>query len=81
MYRPESKNGLYIFLIASLALIIGWIFLYQYRPVLIEANCSDVAASSTNLFGKNQNILDPNYDYNYLKAKCLEDAKYAKVAD
>ena len=77
MYRPESKKGLYLVIIIAFASIIGWVFLYFYKPALIEASCSDVAAGSSRLFANKKNGLDRNYDYNYIKARCLEDAEYA----
>ncbi|OGM32987.1 hypothetical protein A3D01_05690 [Candidatus Woesebacteria bacterium RIFCSPHIGHO2_02_FULL_39_13] len=79
MYQTESKKGLYIVLILAVASMVGWVFLFYYRPVLIEASCSDIANNSTNLFNRQQNELDPNYNYDYLKSRCLEDAKYAEV--
>lgn len=79
MYRPESKKGLYIVFILAIASIIGWAFLYFYRPVIIEASCSDIASNTSGVLSKRQYELDPNYSYDYLKTRCLEDAKYAKA--
>jgi len=76
VYEPDHTSKFYLFLIAAFASLIGWAFFTFYRPVIIEAGCSDIAANSANYFSKNKKDIDAQYEYENIKARCLGDIKY-----
>ncbi len=72
MYEPQgtSKKYLYVFFFSAVLFIYG--FLIYTRPLIIQSACSDMALKTSNL-SKNFG-LDPESDYDYLKAKCIQES-------
>ena len=69
------KSAFYLLVLTFFAITIGWIFLNVVRPQIIEGGCSEIAAKSSNVLFKDQKRLDPKYNYENVKARCLEDAQ------
>ena len=61
-------------LVLVVAVVIGWSVYTQYKPYLIEASCSEIAASSSNLINEEQEFLEPSNTYENIKRKCLRDS-------
>jgi hypothetical protein len=74
MYKPERISKIYLLIFAGFASLIGWAFFEYYRSLIIEAGCSEIAAASSILFGKNKEKTNPFYKYENIKARCLEEA-------
>lgn len=74
MFEPEKKSHLYLLLVLVVAVVIGWSVYTQYKPYLIEASCSEIAASSSNLINEEQEFLEPSNTYENIKRKCLRDS-------
>lgn len=68
------KSAFYLLVIAISALTIGWVFVNYLRPQIIERGCSEMAEKSSNVLFKDQEHLDPKYNYENVKARCLEDS-------
>jgi len=75
MYTPEHKSKIYLLVIAGVASLIGWAILTQYRPMLIETSCSEVAANSSNVLSKRYTIEDDDFSYETVKKECLHEFK------
>ena len=69
-------NGFYFLIFTISALLIAWYAWGKIRPTLIESSCSDIAQRSSGLYYKNRQTLDPQYTYDNLKARCLDDINY-----
>ncbi|KKQ35762.1 MAG: hypothetical protein US53_C0071G0004 [Candidatus Woesebacteria bacterium GW2011_GWA1_37_7] len=74
IYETPKKSKVYLFAVAAFASLIGWAYMNFYKPQVIEASCSEIAVKSSNLFRSNNNLLEPSYTYEYLKAKCMDDS-------
>ena len=68
------KNILYLLIFAATAFTIGWLFVNYFRPQIIERGCSEMAEKSSDVLFKDQEHLDPKYNYENVKARCLEDS-------
>lgn len=68
------KSFLYLFIFTAVAFAIGWLFLNITRPQLIEVGCAEIAQKSSNILFKKQEPLKPEYQYNQVKERCLEDS-------
>ena len=71
----QGNSTLYLFILGLVAALIGWAFLAYFRPILIEAGCSDIASKSSGFYNKDLKSLDDYYSYDNLKAKCLQGTK------
>ncbi len=76
MYKPEKENKHYFLVICAVASLVGWAFFTYYRPIVVESSCSDIAATSSNLYLRKRDKLDPYFTYENVKARCLEETKY-----
>ena len=75
MYVPEHKSKLYFLLVVAVASLIGWVIFVQYRPMLIETSCSEVAVNSSDILGKRYSIDDNDFSYETVKQECLDEFK------
>ena len=73
MFEPEHKSHLYLLLVLIVAIFLGWSVYTQYRPMLIKASCSEIAASSSGFIYKEKDIFEPSYSYESIKSKCMQD--------
>ena len=75
IYKPEGggsgKKFLVIF--AALASLVGWAMIKKYKPVVLEAGCSEIAANSATLTMDSE--IDPGVSYNKTKDRCLYDVR------
>ena len=76
--KMPQKSKIYLLIIGALASLIGWGFYTYLRPQIIEAGCADIAEKSSGIYYKNRILMDPSYNFDNLKARCLEDIKYSK---
>jgi len=67
------KSVLYLLIIGGTAIGLGIVFFTYFRPMIVERGCAEIAQKSTGIF-KNQNNLDPQFQYDGVKNRCLEDA-------
>ncbi len=80
MYKPENNNTHYFLIVIATASLIAWAFFTYYKPIIIEASCSDIAEGSSGLYAKRKEIYDPRFTYENLKVRCIEEASVvAKV--
>jgi hypothetical protein len=70
--KPPKKSNTYLLVVITAAFITGWIFYYMFRPQIIEASCSEIASTSSNIFAGNNSPSSP-YQFEDIKAKCLLD--------
>ena len=78
MFSKRNSQGnsfIYILIVLGLAVLLGRSVIIYYRPILFEAECSDIAAKSSGLRQKEVRVLAAEYSYESVKAKCLEDSK------
>jgi hypothetical protein len=73
MYEPEKRSKMYLVIVAACASLIGWAFFTYYRPLLIDASCSEVAVQASSISLKKRYEIDPFYNYDNVKARCKED--------
>ena len=73
MYEPARRSKLYLLIIAAMASLIGWAFFTFYRPLVIEAGCSEIAANTSTVLGKRNSEVDAFFSYDNTKHRCLED--------
>jgi hypothetical protein len=71
MYEPERGSKLYILLIAAVASLLGWSFFVFYKPMIIEASCSEIAATSSNLLFKNREKYTGEFSFYNVKSDCV----------
>ncbi len=75
IYKPEGggsgKKFLVIF--AALASLIGWAMIKKYRPLVLEAGCSEIAANSSSFTMDSE--IDPRVVFNKTKDRCLHDVR------
>lgn len=74
MFEPEHKSHFYLILFCVIAIFLGWSIYTQYKPMLIQASCSEIAAGSSGLINNESDLLDPSYSYNNIRSKCLQDS-------
>lgn len=74
MFEPDKKNHLYLLLVFVVAVVIGWSIYTQYKPLLIKASCSEIAANSSDLIKCENDLFDSSYSYNNIRKKCLEES-------
>jgi len=74
MFEPEHKSKWFLLLVFGVAMLVGWSVYNQYKPYLIQASCSEIAATSSNLIYKRNDILESNHSYEYVKSKCIQDS-------
>ena len=70
--KPPHKSNVYLFAVAAVAFIIGWTFMYKYRPQIVEAGCSNVAARSSN-FLQSEEAKSSTFNYEDVKTRCILD--------
>ena len=71
---PKQADYHFLFIAFIFATIIGWAFLTLLRPMVIDTGCSEIAERSSSIFVKRQKSYFENYDFDYLKAKCMDEA-------
>ena len=72
MYEPEHKSKFYLIIFAAFATIVAWVIINYYKPVVIEAGCSEMASGSSSILGRNLDSLNV-YNYDNIKEQCLND--------
>lgn len=75
MYEPERKDKLYFLVVAAFASIIAWGFFTLYRPIIIEASCSEIAVSVMTIKVKDNDVLGITTPYDIIKDKCIRNAQ------
>ncbi|OGM24012.1 hypothetical protein A2865_00470 [Candidatus Woesebacteria bacterium RIFCSPHIGHO2_01_FULL_39_17] len=73
MYQPEHKSKVYFFILAAFASFIGWAFLTFYRPLVIKAGCSEIAAKTSSVIGSKNGELENYFSFDNEKNRCLEE--------
>lgn len=78
MYEAENKSNIVYLVIfgAALSLII-WAIFMRFRPLILEASCSEIASSSSNIV-KGAHTLYPDSSFENVKSRCLEDSLKGK---
>ncbi len=74
MFEPEHKSHWYLIIALGIAVIIGWSIYSQYKPLIIKASCSEIAAKSSDLIYKNIDSFEPVYSYENINKKCIKDS-------
>ena len=54
--------------------LVAWVFNSYLRPTIIEAGCGEIAQKSSDLYNTKNPDATSAYNYNNLKARCLEEA-------
>ncbi len=79
IYKPQHRSKAYLFIIAGIASLFGWALLKFYRPIVIEASCNEIAASSGSLYKNHPTDIDAVYfTPDNVKARCIEDVRFTK---
>ncbi|MCS7091902.1 MAG: hypothetical protein NZM26_00945 [Patescibacteria group bacterium] len=73
MYETKQTNYLYLFIFVCFSLAFGMLVFFYYKPMIINAQCSDVASKSSFIY-KDRNLIDPTLNYDSLKEKCIQEA-------
>lgn len=76
--RPALKSKIYLCIVVVTAFLIGWAFHSYVKPTIIEAGCDQIASQSNGLYYREREIIDPAYNYDNIKERCLQDIKYAQ---
>ena len=76
IYQPDRKSKVYFYVFIFSATVLGFGFYIYSRPLTIDSECSEMAQKTTGLT-KNFEY-DPFGDYDYQKAKCLEEVLSAE---
>jgi hypothetical protein len=72
MYKPKKDSSFYMLVFLAVCSLATWAFLKFYRPVMVEAACSEMALRSSSGGSQLLEIYYPDADYDTLKANCLE---------
>lgn len=68
------KSFLYLTIFTIFAIGIGWLFLYNSRPKIIEAGCAEIAEKSSDILFNNQEPFNPEYRYEQVKNRCIKES-------
>jgi len=71
MFEPQKNNQLYLILFIIITLLIGFSFIKYYKYLIIQSNCSEIAAKSSDFIYNKPESND--YTYEKVKNKCLND--------
>lgn len=72
MYTPEGKSKVYLLIVFIVASLIGWGIFNFYRPIIIEASCSEISA---NIFSSiSRYSIGEENSYETIKQKCVRNS-------
>ena len=74
MFQPEHKSKFYLFFVLIIAVVIGWSIFTHYKPLIINASCSEIAANSSGFIYEERELYDPTYSYENIRTKCIQDS-------
>jgi hypothetical protein len=72
IYEPEHKSKAYLVFVAAVAAILAWGVFVNYRPLIIAATCSEVAADSSGILTSRYKDINSDYTYEKVKNDCLD---------
>lgn len=67
------KSFLYLSIFAITALALGILFYTYFRSMIVERGCAEIAAQSSDYFEGEERI-NPRYEFDNVKDRCLEDS-------
>lgn len=73
IYETKQTNYLYLFIFACVSIALGMLVFFYYKPIIIQAQCADMASKSSNIY-KNREFIDPSWEYETLKEKCISES-------